>query len=560
MVARLVIAAPASGSGKTTVATGLMAAFAATGLAVSPHKVGPDYIDPGYHSLACGRPGRNLDAYLCGPEQVAPLFAHGAAGCDVAVVEGVMGLYDGASGLGELASTAQVAKLLRAPVVLVVDASSQSRSVAALVHGFVTWDPEVRIGGVILNKVGSHRHEELLREALEAVGVPVFGALRRGPAVSTPSRHLGLVPVAERSAEAVASVAAMAALVRRDCDLAGLLALARSAPGLRTTAWSPFPEPPDSSRPRVATTPLGAAPSAGALPPLPRSAIAGGAGSPDAGGPARTVGPPGLSVATAGAGPTAAACEGPEYAPAERTASVPSAGGTKSAPPAIEARGFGGRAPAEGAAPGEGPQPKDARQAVIAVAGGAAFTFGYAEHPELLRAHGAEVVAFDPLRDEALPEGTSGIVIGGGFPEVYADELSANEPLRRAVAAFARRGGPVVAECAGLLYLTRSLDGQPMCGVLDAEARMAERLTLGYRDAVAVSDSALAAVGTRMRGHEFHRTVVEPGTGPTPAWGMHRPVRRTEGFVQQGVHASYLHVHWAAEPAVARRLVERCTR
>ncbi|MEU5976666.1 cobyrinate a,c-diamide synthase [Streptomyces sp. NPDC047315] len=495
MVARLVIAAPASGSGKTTVATGLMAAFAATGLAVSPHKVGPDYIDPGYHSLACGRPGRNLDAYLCGPEQVAPLFAHGAAGCDVAVVEGVMGLYDGASGQGELASTAQVAKLLRAPVVLVVDASSQSRSVAALVHGFVTWDPEVRIGGVILNKVGSDRHEELLREALEAVGVPVLGALRRGASVTTPSRHLGLVPVAERSADAVASVDAMAALVRRDCDLPGLLALARSAPSLRTRAWSPY-----------AAVPLGAAPPAGALPPHPRASIAGGAGCAAAG--------------------------------------------------EVERRGY---APTDGAAPSEGPRPGGGRKAVVAVAGGAAFTFGYAEHPELLRAHGAEVVAFDPLRDGALPEGTSGIVIGGGFPEVYADELSANEPLRRAVAAFARRGGPVVAECAGLLYLTRSLDGKPMCGVIDATARMSDRLTLGYRDAVAVSDSSLATVGTRMRGHEFHRTVVEPGAGTTPAWGMHRPVRRTEGFVQQGVHASYLHVHWAAEPGVARRLVDGCS-
>ena len=197
-VPRLVIAAPSSRSGKTTVATGLMAALTERGLAVSPHKVGPDYIDPGYHALASGRVGRNLDAYLCGPELVAPLFAHGARGCDIAVVEGVMGMFDGASGQGELASTAHVAKLLRAPVVLVVDASSQSRSVAALVHGFASWDPEVRIGGVILNKVASDRHEELLRDALESTGVPVLGVLRRAPQVDTPSRHLGLVPVAER--------------------------------------------------------------------------------------------------------------------------------------------------------------------------------------------------------------------------------------------------------------------------------------------------------------------------------------------------------------------------
>ncbi|MCX4551868.1 cobyrinate a,c-diamide synthase [Streptomyces sp. NBC_01387] len=454
MVARIVIAAPASGSGKTTVATGLMAAFAERGLVVSPHKAGPDYIDPGYHALATGRPGRNLDAYLCGTELIAPLFAHGAAGADLAVVEGVMGLYDGAAGQGELASTAQVAKVLRAPVVLVVDASSQSRSVAALVHGFASWDPEVRIGGVILNKVGSARHEAMLREALDESGVPVLGALRRAGQVETPSRHLGLVPVAERRPDAVAAVAALAAQVRAGCDLEALLALARSAPSPVADAWDP----------------------AGAL------------GEP-----------------RASAGPV-----------------------------------------------GRG-------RPVVAVAGGSAFTFSYAEHAELLTAAGAEVVPFDPLHDERLPEGTRGLVIGGGFPEVYAPELSANEPLRRAVSELARSGAPVAAECAGLLYLARSLDGRPMCGVLDAEARMSEKLTLGYRDAVAVSDSSLARAGTRLRGHEFHRTVLEPGAGASPAWGVHQPERRVEGFVQRGVHASYLHTHWAAQPTIARRFTERCT-
>ncbi|MBT2381067.1 cobyrinic acid ac-diamide synthase [Streptomyces sp. CB00316] len=443
-VPRLVIAAPASGSGKTTVATGLMAAFTARGLAVSPHKVGPDYIDPGYHSLATGRPGRNLDAYMCGTDLIAPLFAHGSAECDLAVVEGVMGLYDGASGQGELASTAQVAKLLRAPVVLVVDASSQSRSVAALVHGFASWDPEVRIGGVILNKVASDRHEALLRDALDESGLPVLGVLRRAPQVATPSRHLGLVPVAERQGDAVDAVRAMGERVRAGCDLDALMALARSAPALADEAWEPA------------------------------------------------------------------------YAVVER------------------------------------PRP------VVAVAGGAAFTFAYAEHAELLTAAGAEVVVFDPLRDEKLPADTAGLVIGGGFPEMYAPELSANEPLRRAVTELALSDAPVAAECAGLLYLARELDGKPMCGVLDATARMSERLTLGYRQAVAVSDSPLAVAGTRTRGHEFHRTALEPGAGPAPAWGMHQPQRRVEGYVQRGVHASYLHTHWAASPEVARRFVEHC--
>lgn len=446
-VPRLVVAAPSSGSGKTTVATGLMAALAGRGLAVSPHKVGPDYIDPGYHALATGRVGRNLDAYLCGTELVGPLFLHGARGCDIAVVEGVMGLYDGAAGEGELASTAQVAKLLRAPVVLVVDASSQSRSVAALVHGFVSWDPEVRIGGVILNKVASDRHEALLREAVDSVGVPVLGVLRRTARVDVPSRHLGLVPVAERGSEAVDAVTAMGAQVAAGCDLEALVGLARAAGPLPggSAPWTPVPtRSVKKSKPRVA------------------------------------------------------------------------------------------------------------------VAGGAAFTFSYAEHTELLAAAGAEVVTFDPLRDEELPEGTRGLVIGGGFPEVYACELSANEGLRKSVAGLALGGAPVAAECAGLLYLCRELDGLPMCGVLDAAARMSERLTLGYRDAVAVSDSALAGAGTRLRGHEFHRTVVEPGAGASPAWGMRAPERRVEGFVERGVHASYLHTHWAAEPGVARRFVERC--
>ncbi|WP_345963734.1 cobyrinate a,c-diamide synthase [Streptomyces sp. BRB040] len=452
-VPRLAIAAPSSGSGKTTVATGLMAALAGRGLAVSPHKVGPDYIDPGYHALATGRVGRNLDAYLCGPELVGPLFLHGARGCDIAVVEGVMGLYDGAAGEGELASTAQVAKLLRAPVVLVVDASSQSRSVAALVHGFVSWDPEVRIGGVILNKVASDRHEVLLREAVDSVGVPVLGVLRRAAPVDVPSRHLGLVPVAERRGPAVDAVDAMAAQVADGCDLEALVGLARAAGPLPggSAPWTPGPVPTHH----------------------------------------------------------------------------PSRSGKKS------------------------PQR-------VAIAGGPAFTFSYAEHTELLVAAGAEVVTFDPLRDEELPEGTQGLVVGGGFPEVYAAELSANEGLRKSVAELALSGAPVAAECAGLLYLCRELDGLPMCGVLDASARMSERLTLGYRDAVAVSDSALAGAGTRLRGHEFHRTVVEPGAGAAPAWGMRAPERRVEGFVERGVHASYLHTHWAAEPGVARRFVERC--
>ncbi len=189
---------------------------------------------------------------------------------------------------------------------------------------------------------------------------------------------------------------------------------------------------------------------------------------------------------------------------------------------------------------------------VVAVAGGAAFTFCYTETMELLTAAGADVVTMDPLRDEALPAGTGALVLGGGFPEVHASDLSANEPLRAGVARLADSGAPVVAECAGLLYLARELDGLPMCGVLDAAARMTPRLTLGYRDAVAAGSSVLAPAGTAVRGHEFHRTTVVPGNPVSPAWTFGG---REEGFVQGGVHASYLHLHWAGYPGLARRLV-----
>ncbi|GLW99119.1 cobyrinate a,c-diamide synthase [Microtetraspora sp. NBRC 16547] len=456
VIPRLVIAAPSSGSGKTTVATGLMAALRARGLRVSPHKVGPDYIDPGYHALATGRPGRNLDPWLTGEELVAPLFLHGARDADLAVVEGVMGLYDGA-GLEEFASTAHVARLIGAPVVLVVDAARQGRSVAALVQGFASFDTRVRLAGVILNRVGSERHEEICRSALAESGVPVLGVIPRVDGVATPSRHLGLIPAAERREDAVAAVDRMGALIAASCDLDELVALARSAPPLAQAPWNP-------------TVPL-------------------------------------LGMAVS---PSAS-----EW----HTGSRPS-----------------GRRP------------------VVAVAGGSAFTFGYAEQVELLAAAGADVVTFDPLRDERLPEGAGAIVIGGGFPEMYAAELSANEPLRREVAAFA---GPIVAECAGLLYLARELDGHPMCGRLDVTATMTGRLTLGYRDAVATADSVLTREGERYRGHEFHRTATDPAHAERP---LFRWRGAADGFVEPLLAASYLHLHWAGSPELAGRLVAACRR
>ena len=284
-IPRLVIAAPASGCGKTTVACGLMAALRARGLAVSGHKVGPDYIDPGYHALATGRPPRNLDPFLCGEDLIAPLFRHGAAGAQVAVVEGVMGLFDGADpatvpgqepGFG---STAHVARLLGAPVVLVVDAARAGRSVAALVAGFAAFDPRTPVAGVILNRVASGRHERLLRDALASSGIAVYGAIRRIEGIVTPSRHLGLIPAAERAAEASQAVIRIGDLIAASCDIDALLALARQAPALPGPAWEARWAFDPAARP-AASDPAASDPAAPGPPPRPAPSLPWRAGRP----------------------------------------------------------------------------------------------------------------------------------------------------------------------------------------------------------------------------------------------------------------------------------------
>ena len=466
--ARVVVAGTSSGAGKTSVACGLIAALRARGHVVQGFKVGPDYIDPSYHALASGRPGRNLDAFLSGPALIAPLFLHGNGGADIAVIEGVMGLFDGASGRGELASTAHVAKLLDAPVLLVIDAASMARSAAAVVHGYRTFDPDVEIAGVIVNKVGSDHHVELLREAIEPLGVPVVGALRRDDRVAAPERHLGLVPAVEREARTRWAIEALGEAVHAHVDLDGVLALARSAPPLIAEAWSP-----------VASAEVLAAAS------------------------------PGLA---------------PAGAPREHRGTTV------------------------------------ARQdATLAIARGPAFSFHYEENLELLRAAGATLAPFDPMTDAALPEDAGALILAGGFPEIFGAELSDNAPLREDIADFARAVRPLLAECGGLLYLCDELDGRPMCGVLPARGKMAGRLSIGYRGAVAQRNSALWRSGEQVRGHEFHYSVVEGDA--SAAWELTARGRtRTEGFAAGGVHASYLHVHWAAFPQAARRLVEAAAR
>jgi cobyrinic acid a,c-diamide synthase len=444
---RLVIASPASGHGKTTVATGLMGALGATGLKVAGFKVGPDYIDPGYHALATSRPGRNLDPYLCGEEQMAPLLLHGAQTpepADVAIIEGVMGLFDGQIGGEGFASTAHVASLVRAPVIMVLDISAMSRTAAAIVHGLNTFDSNIQLSGVIINKAGSNRHAAEIVTALQATGLEVLGVLPRDAGVEIPSRHLGLVPAAER-VEAAEAVAQLSRRISDHVALESIMSIAQAAQSLEAEPWSAdqHVRPPSEARP------------------------------------------------------------------------------------------------------------------VVAIAAGRAFSFRYAETDELLRAAGCQPVIFDPSSAEQLPTGTAGLYLGGGFPEVHAMELSANASLRNEIRAAIKDGMPTVAECAGLLYLCRNLNGLPMVGAIKADAIMTERLTLGYRTVIADHDHLLARSGAQVAGHEFHRTTVEPSAGPAAAWLFDgEPAGFSldpAGSGRNTLHASYLHLHWAGYPELAQR-------
>ena len=437
---RIVVGGTHSGVGKTTVATGLMAALRRRGHVVANAKVGPDFIDPGYHALASGRPPRNLDVWLCGVDAIEPLAGRAADGANLLVVEGVMGLFDGAADGGPT-STADVAKLLDAPVVLVVDAAALSTSVAALVSGYVGFDPDVRVGGVILNRVGSPGHEALLREALEPLGVPVHGALGRDDRLTWRDRHLGLVPVAEQPSQVAGALDRLADAIATGIDLEAVVKLAATAPD-------------------------------------------------------RTAGPVTL------------------------------------------------------------PDPVSTEVVPVAVASGAAFTFTYQDTLDALVAAGVEPVPFDPRADQALPAGVVGLLAGGGFPEVHAADLAANEPLLADVRRHAAAGLPIWAECGGLLWLCRSLDGVPMAGVVPADAQMTDRLTLGYRTAHAEAATPIADAGQTLRGHEFHYSTVEPRGDAltlTSRW-----VHRIDGFASPTQLATYLHYHPGGDPTPIQRFAATC--
>lgn len=433
--ARIVVAGTHSGVGKTTVATGLLAALRRRGLAAGSAKVGPDFIDPGYHRLATGRPPRNLDPWISGVDALPALAGRAADGVDVLVIEGVMGLFDGA-GDGRQSSTADVARALGAPVLLVVDASAMSQSVTALVHGFTTLDPTVDVAGVVLNRVGSAAHEAMLRDALAGLPTPVLGALHRDDRFAWRERHLGLVPVAEHPAAIEAAIDRLAAAITERLDLDGIVRLASG------TSGRPVPEPPLPGR-------VGAA--------------------------------------------------------------------------------------------------------RIAVAAGPAFSFCYPDNLEALTAAGAELVPFDPCADRAVPERCSGLLLGGGFPEVFAGQLAENRPLLEEVRERAGRDLAVWAECGGLLWLSRSLDGLPMAGVVDTTTRMTDRLTLGYRTARTAVATPLGPPGTSLRGHEFHYSSAAPAGAALEVEGYRGSGQ--QGFGGPRLLASYVHAHLGSAPDLAAAFV-----
>ncbi len=447
--ARIVVAGTESGAGKTTFTVGLIRALRARGFKVAAFKCGPDYLDPTYHARAAAAPSHNLDGWMMGREAVLSTFARAADGADIAVIEGVMGLFDGASAGGEDGSTAQIAKWLDAPVLLMVDASGMARSIAAIGLGFRQFDPAVRLAGLICNRVGSRGHLDLLRQA--CADPPVLGAMPHEAPLGFPERHLGLI-AADEHCVPESLLAAWGEVVANWCDLDAIIALARQAQPLAN------PSP----------------------------------------------------VKTAVRG-----------------------------------------------------------KCTIGVALDDAFHFYYVDNLTRLERAGAELVMFSPLRDAHLPP-VDGIYIGGGYPEVHAARLEANAAMRREIAAFAAGGGVVYGECGGLMYLCtalRTLEGgqYAMCGVVPARTQMCDRLqALGYVEVRTRRASILGPAGTGFRGHQFRYSRLEPLTGTAdPAYTITRRYGGDsveEGFQIGNTVASYIHAHWASNPAAAQSLVEACAK
>ncbi|MEH2334462.1 cobyrinate a,c-diamide synthase [Nostoc sp.] len=449
----VIIAGERSGVGKTTVTLTLLASLRRRDRLVQSFKVGPDYIDPMFHQHVTGRACRNLDPVLTSEAYVQQCFALHSQLSEYTLVEGVMGLFDGI-GHGQekqkstdFASTAHIARLLDLPVVLVIDCSRLSGSVAAIAHGYQSFDPRIKIAGVVLNRVGSDRHLCLLKDSLEPLQLPILGVLRRQDNITIPDRHLGLVPTAELP-ELNALIDRLADLGDTCFDWQYLLPLLKS---------KPLPHPLD--------------------PPDPPSSIR------------------------------------------------------------------------------------------IAVARDRAFNFYYQDNLDLLQNLGAELVFWSPLEDAAIPKDVQGMYFGGGFPEVFAQQLAENTSVRDAVKTAILKGMPTVAECGGLMYLCEQIidfEGKSwsMAGVLPTSAMMGGRLTLGYRRAVALQDNLLVKAGTTVYGHEFHRSRLTL----TPTQPLFETSRYDceenmgcEGWgFPANVYASYVHLHWGESGKIPQQFLKEC--
>lgn len=465
-VPRVVIAAVSSGCGKTTVVTGLLSALRQQGIKVQSYKIGPDYIDPGYHRLASGQPAHNMDTWLMSKETMLNSFIDTAQQSELAVIEGVMGLYDG--GRKGISSTAEIAKLLHAPVLLVVDCKSMGASAAAIALGFQQYDPEVRIAGVILNRLGSDNHQQMIEEAMGRLGLQVYGAIRRNEELVMPERHLGLLPVEENQKEQQV-VDAMGKAMAQQLDLGGILQLAHNADKL-----------------------------------------------------AKMLNP------------------ADEYLQG-----------------VIESR--------------QRLFPDDFGKIRIGLARDEAFSFYYPESLATLERLGARLVEFSPLDDRELPE-VDGLLLGGGFPEMFAQRLSSNEAMLEAIARAAAAGMPMLAECGGYMYLGQGLtDFQgkfyPMAGVLPGQVQMNKKLQMvGYVEAELQQDCVLGSEGLKLQGHEFHFSSELNGAGMAIGSSAFSFTRMRNGAVYPGgfinaagnVVGSYLHLHFAGCPKAAVAFVGSC--
>ena len=484
----LVIAGERSGVGKTTVTLALLAALRQQQDIVQSFKVGPDYIDPMFHRYVTERYCYNLDPVLTSESYIRECYARHAQTSAYALVEGVMGLFDGASGDDDWASTAHIARLLDLPVLLVLDCSRLSRSVAAIAHGYRTFAPRLKLAGVVLNRVGGDRHLDLLKTALASIDIPILGILHRQDRITIPDRHLGLVPTAELP-ELDVIIYQLAELGKTCFDwdrLRPLLAADRREGGYGGNGVDR------------------------------EAGEAGGAEREERDGEAREAKPSTIN-----------------HQPIQNPKS-------KIQNPKSKIR--------------------------LAVARDRAFNFYYPDNLLLLEHLGAELVFWSPLEDGRLPEDIQGFYFGGGFPELFAEGLAGNQRVVRQVKSAIRAGMPTYAECGGLMYLSQQIidfanTAWPMAGVLPCQIKMDQRLTLGYRQATALQNSPLISAGETVWGHEFHRSTLCPLSKQPlyqiQGYGPNR-TKESEGWRVYQVHASYVHLHWGANPDMPKRFLTAC--